>query len=295
MTNISASLVKDLRTKSGAGMMDCKKALSECDGDFEAAIDWLRKNGLSAAQKKSDRVAIDGLVAFAIDGDKGALVEVNAETDFVARNDLFQDFVSELALIALDNPSVEELLSASYLDKGYNVGEALTQLVATVGENLKLRRVEVLHIAGGIIGAYMHSSVKSGLGKIGVLVALQGGDESLGKSLAMHVAAARPQFLQVSDIDESILQRERDVLSEQAKASGKPADVIAKMVEGRLRKFYEESVLLEQIYVVDGESKVSKVIGSGSISGFVRFELGEGLEKKQENFAAEVAATAQGV
>ena len=294
MSNITASLVKDLREKSGAGMMDCKKALSECDGDLEAAVDWLRKNGLSAAAKKSDRIATDGLVAVAVSGEKGAVVEVNAETDFVARNELFQTFVSDLAEIALSHGSVEALLDAPYPNKSHNVAEELTQLIATIGENMKLRRVEILESKGGVIGSYMHGAVKPNLGKIGVLVALQGGDEALGKQLAMHVAAARPQFLQVSDIDAGTLDRERQILSEQAKASGKPAEVIEKMVEGRLRKFYEESVFLEQVYVVDGESKVNKVIGSGSISGFTRFELGEGLEKKQEDFAAEVAATAQG-
>ena len=294
MSNISASLVKDLRVKSGAGMMDCKKALAECDGDFEAAVDWLRKKGLSAAAKKSDRAATDGLVAVAISGEKGALVEVNAETDFVARNELFQTFVSDLAQVALSHGSVEALLDAPYPNKSHNVAEELTQLIATVGENMKLRRVEVLESKGGVVGCYVHGAVQPNLGKIGVLVALQGGDEALGKQLAMHVAAARPQFLQVSDIDSDTLDRERQILTDQAKDSGKPPEVIEKMVEGRLRKFYEESVFLEQVYVVDGESKVNKVIGSGSISGFIRFELGEGLEKKQEDFAAEVAATAQG-
>lgn len=296
MSDISAKLVKDLRAKTGAGMMDCKKALSESDGDFSAAEDFLRKKGLSSAARKSGRVASDGLVGFAVRGNCGAMVEVNSETDFVARNDVFQKFVGRLSAIALEHADNDSLLAADY-GSGVSVREQLTHMMATIGENIKLRRVGLLVVEQGVIGSYMHNSASDAVGKIGVLVALEGAnaDVELAKGLAMHIAAARPRFLSIAEVDSDTLRREREILTEQAKASGKPADVIVKMVEGRLRKFYQESVLLEQTYVIDGESAIKKVLGDNRISSFVRFELGEGLEKKQEDFAAEVASVAQSV
>lgn len=304
MSQITASMVKDLREKTGAGMMDCKKALAETEGDLEAAVDWLRKKGLAAAAKKSGRVASDGLVAVVTEGTKGAVVEINAETDFVARNETFQGFVSEVANIALANDGdAEATLKAGYPEDGRNVEEQLTHNIATIGENMSFRRTTALSVSDGVVAAYMHSATAPGLGKIGVLVALEStGDkaklEALGKQIAMHVAAARPEALNVEDVDTSNLERERAVLVEQAKASGKPDNIIEKMVEGRIRKYYEEVVLTEQVFVVDGENKVKKVVENAAgdvgapvaLTGFVRYELGEGIEKKEEDFAAEVAA-----
>lgn len=304
MGQITASMVKDLRGTTGAGMMDCKKALAETDGDMDAAVDWLRKNGLAAAAKKSGRVAADGLVAVVTEGTKGAVVEINAETDFVARNEIFQGFVSTVAGIALaaDGDSAA-ILAAAYPETGRTVEEQLTHNIATIGENMSFRRAKTLSVSDGVVAAYMHSATVPGLGKIGVLVALEStGDkaklEALGKQLAMHVAAARPEALSVDDVDASNLDRERSVLADQARASGKPEDIIAKMVEGRLRKYYEEVVFLEQVFVVDGENKIRKVIENAAadvgapvkLTGFVRYELGEGIDKKEEDFAAEVAA-----
>lgn len=304
MGQISASMVKDLRDKTGAGMMDCKKALAETDGDVEAAVDWLRKKGLAAAAKKSGRVASDGLVAVVTDGKAGAAVEINAETDFVARNETFQAFVSEVAKIALANEGdAAKTLAAAYPGTERNVEEQLTHNIATIGENMSFRRAVSLSVEDGIVAGYVHSATAPGLGKIGVLVALESkGDtaklEALGKQIAMHVAAARPEALKVEDVDSSNLDRERAVLVEQAKASGKPDNIIEKMVEGRIRKYYEEVVLLEQVFVVDGENRVKKVVEDAAkdvgapvaLTVFVRYELGEGIEKKEEDFAAEVAA-----
>jgi len=304
MAEITAALVKELREKSGAGMMDCKKALTENNGDIEQAIDWLRKKGLSAAAKKSGRIAAEGLVAVASEGNKAAIVEVNAETDFVARNAQFQAYAGTVAKLALKSGgSLEALQAEKYPDSSRSVQEELTHLVATIGENMSLRRVKQMSVPQGVVASYVHNAVAPNAGKIGVLVALEStGDAAkltaLGKQIAMHVAATNPQSLSTADLDPASIARERAVLEDQAKTSGRPPEVIAKMVEGRLRKFYEEVVLSEQTFVVDGETKVAKVVENAAkeigapikLAGFVRFALGEGIEKKSEDFAAEVAA-----
>ncbi|MBY0429819.1 MAG: translation elongation factor Ts, partial [Rhodospirillales bacterium] len=291
MAEITAALVKELREKTGAGMMDCKKALAETGGDLEGAIDWLRKKGLAAAAKKAGRVAAEGLVGLAAQGTKGVAVEVNAETDFVARNDKFQDFVRGVASVAVTTGSdIAAVKAAAYPGTGKTVEEELTALIATIGENMNLRRVAILEVSQGIVATYMHNAAAAGLGKIGVLVALESAGDAtklaeIGKQLAMHVAAANPQFLDIGAVDSAALERERAVLTEQASTSGKPAAVIEKMVEGRLRKFYEDVVFLEQLYVIDGESRVkgivekaAKEIGSPiTVKRFVRFALGEGI------------------
>jgi elongation factor Ts len=297
MAEITAALVKDLREKSGAGMMDCKKALTATDGDLDAAIDWLRKKGLSAAAKKSGRVAAEGLIGVASAPQLAAMVEVNAETDFVARNETFQEFVSAVARIALETgEDVEAIKAATFPGAQHSVAEQLTQMVATIGENMTIRRVRVLRVDSGVVATYVHGALKPGLGKIGVLVALEAPSalEVLGRQVGMHVAATRPEALDVDAVDPAALARERDVLSEQARASGKKEEIIAKMVEGRIRKYYEEVVLLEQVWVHDGESRVRAVVAkSGAkLVGFDRFQLGEGIEKQASDFAAEVAATA---
>ena len=300
MAAITAALVKDLRDRTGAGMMDCKKALTETDGDLEVAIDWLRKKGLAAAAKKSGRVAAEGLVAVASGPGKAAVVEVNAETDFVARNETFQAYVQTVAKIALDvGEDMETLKAAAFPDTGRTVAEELTHLVATIGENMNLRRVRVLSVPEGTVATYMHNALKPGVGKIGVLAALEGPGEiavleTLGRQVGMHVAATRPDALDVDAVDPAALEREKAVLSEQARASGKPENIIEKMVEGRIRKYYEEVVLLEQVWVHDGETRVRAVAKKAGVkvTGFVRFQLGEGIEKPKEDFAAEVAATA---
>ena len=300
MAEITAALVKELRERSGAGMGDCKKALVEADGNMEAAIDWLRKKGLSAAAKKSGRVAAEGLVGTASGERIAAMVEVNAETDFVARNEAFQEFVATVAKIALTvGENVEAIKAAPYPGTGRNVAEELVQLVATVGENMTIRRARVLSVTSGAVATYMHNALKPGLGKIGVLVALQSPSEedaivTLGRQIGMHVAATRPESLDVSSVDPASLERERSVLTEQARASGKPDAIIEKMVEGRIKKFDEEVVLLEQIFVLDGESRVSAVVkkAGAELVGFARFHLGEGIEKEVGDFAAEVAAAA---
>lgn len=308
MAQITAAQVKELRGKTGAGMMDCKKALQETDGDMEAAVDWLRTKGLAAAAKKSGRVAAEGLVAVTTDGARGAVIEINSETDFVARNDQFQAFVKTAAGIALDKGGdMEAVAGARYPDTGRNVSEELTHLIATIGENMSLRRSAVVGAETGAVGSYVHSAVAPGLGKIAVLVALnstgdQGKLEELARQLAMHVAAATPQSVSVDDLDAAAVERERAVLIEQAKDSGKPDNIIEKMVEGRLRKFYEEVVLTEQTWVIDGETKVAKVLEQAAkdvgapveIAGFIRFALGEGIEKEESDFAAEVAAQVSG-
>ncbi|KJS44012.1 MAG: elongation factor Ts [Rhodospirillaceae bacterium BRH_c57] len=308
MAEITAALVKDLREKTGAGMMDCKKALAETSGDTEAAVDWLRKKGLAAAAKKSGRVAAEGLVAVASSGTAAAVAEVNAETDFVARNDKFQDFARGVAEVALAvGGDTDTLKTTNYPGTERTVEEQVTHMIATIGENMALRRSAGLKVGSGVVSTYVHSAIQPGLGKIGVLVALESeGDaarlDEVGKQIAMHVAAANPLFLNRDAVDTSALDRERDVLSEQARASGKAEDIIAKMVEGRLRKYYEEVCLIEQIFVIDGESKISKVIEGlakelgkpVALTGFVRFALGEGIEKEESDFAAEVAAVAKG-
>jgi elongation factor Ts len=300
MAAITAALVKDLRDKTGAGMMDCKKALTETDGEIEPAIDWLRKKGLAAAAKKSGRVAAEGLVGVASAPNKAAIVEVNAETDFVARNETFQDFVATVAEIALQTgDDLDAINAAPFGDSGRTVADQLTHLVATIGENMTIRRAKVLTVSQGVVATYVHSALKPGLGKIGVLAAIEGPGEfatleTLGRQVGMHVAATRPEALDVDAVDPAALERERAVLSDQARASGKPEAIIEKMVEGRIRKYYEEVVLLEQVWVHDGESRVRAVVKKAGVAltGFARFQLGEGIEKPKDDFAAEVAATA---
>jgi elongation factor Ts len=301
MPEVTAQLVKTLREQTGAGMMDCKRALTETDGDLEGAIDWLRKKGLSQAAKKSGRIAAEGLVGVASQSNRAAMVEVNAETDFVARNERFQAFVEVLAKIALSvGEDIEALKAAPFPGGERNVGEELTHMVATIGENMTIRRARVLSVSSGVVATYMHNALKPGLGKIGVLVALEAeseidGLEMLGRQIGMHVAATRPDALDVDAVDPAALERERAVLSEQARASGKPEAIIEKMVEGRIRKYYEEVVLLEQVWVHDGESRVRAVVkkAGGKLVAFDRFALGEGIEKGPGgDFAAEVAAVA---
>ncbi len=306
MAEITAALVKDLRERTGAGMMDCKKALSETDGDMEAAIDWLRKKGLSAAAKKSGRVAAEGLVGVASAPGRAAMVEVNAETDFVARNDTFQGFVAAVAQIALSvGDDIAAIQAAPFPGTGRTVAEELTHLVATIGEHMSIRRVARFEVPNGVVATYMHNAVKPGLGKIGVLVAIDraaGTDgseaealEMLGRQIGMHVAAARPEALDISAVDPAALERERAVLIEQARASGKAEAIIEKMVDGRIRKYYEEVVLLEQVWVHDGESRVRAVVkkAGAELAGFARFHLGEGIDRPTGgDFAAEVAAAA---
>jgi len=293
-----------LRDKTMAGMMDCKQALGQTGGDLEAAVDWLRKKGLAAAAKKAGRVAAEGLVGVATRGGVGAVVEVNSETDFVARNELFQAFVRAVGQLALTGDgNLESLQNASYPGTGRTVGSELTELIGRIGENLVLRRVARLAVSSGVVASYVHNSLAPGLGKIGVLIALEStaGEAALaglGRQLAMHVAAANPQYLDSASVPASALDRERAVLREQAAQSGKADAIIDKMVEGRLRKFYEDNVLLEQLYVIDGETRVSKVIEAAAkeagapieIAGFVRFELGEGIDRPTTDLAAEVAA-----
>ncbi len=304
MAEITASLVKELREKTGAGMMDCKKALNEVQGDLEKAVDWLRTKGLSAAAKKAGRVAAEGLVGVIANGTRGAVLEVNAETDFVGRNEQFQKFVGTATRIALDQAGdMAKIAAAPFPGSSRDVQGELTNLIATIGENMSLRRAASLSVSDGVVVAYTHNSVVPDLGKIGVLVALESnGDKAklqpLAKQLAMHVAAANPQSLTVADLDQASIERERAVLAEKAGQSGKAADIIAKMVEGGLRKFHQEVVLLEQAFVMDGKTKVAKVVDDAAkqvgapvrIAGFLRFALGEGIEKKSEDFAAEVAA-----
>ena len=298
MPEITASLVKDLREKTGAGMMDCKKALDEAKGEMEAAIDWLRKKGLSAAAKKSGRVAAEGLVAVAASGKKAVVVEVNAETDFVARNDQFQKFALETAKLALDSGADADKIKAKLQDQ-------LTSLIATIGENMNIRRAAQLEVKEGIVASYVHNALEPNLGKVGVLVALESSADAgklaeLGKQIAMHVAATRPEFLTIENVDAKALERERAIYMDQAKTSGKPENIIPKIVEGQLRKYYENVVLMEQLYVVDGESRVKDVIEKAGktlgspvkLAGFIRYQLGEGIEKTQDDFAAEVAKMA---
>ncbi len=303
MAEITAALVKELRQSTGAGMMDCKKALVETAGDVEAAVDWLRKKGLAAAAKKSGRVASEGLVGAIVDGRRGALVEVNSETDFVARNDHFQEFVRQAGQLALDaGGDIERLSGTQYSGSGRSVAEEAVQLVATIGENIQVRRTAALSVETGAIAAYVHNQTAPGLGKIGVLVAVESeGDggrvAAFGKQLAMHVAASAPQFLSVADVDPAQVEREREILAAQARESGKPEEIVGKMVEGRLRKYYQDVVLLEQTYVIDSDNKVAKAVELMSkelgapvrIGGFVRFALGEGVAKADDDFAAEVA------
>src|SRR4051812_47964359 len=304
MAEVTAVLVKELREKTGAGMMDCKRALDDSAGDIEAAVDWLRKKGLSAAAKKAGRVAAEGLIGVATRGPVGAVLEVNSETDFVARNQAFQSFVRSASELALDGDGeLESLKEADFPGTGRTVEEELTHLISTIGENLVLRRVARLSTRQGGVFSYVHNALAAGLGKIGVIVTLASSSPAdqlaaLGKQLAMHIAAANPLYLDIASVPQSALDRERDVLREQARATGKPDSVVDRMVEGRLRKFYEEFVLLEQIFVVDQETKISKVVEQASktvgarisVESFARFALGEGIERQRTDFAAEVAA-----
>jgi len=303
MAEITAATVKELRERTGAGMMDCKKALGETAGDMEAAIDWLRTKGLAAAAKKAGRIAAEGLIGVAVLGTMGAAVEVNSETDFVAKNEQFQDFVRNVAQIALATGSdVEELLRAQYPGDG-TVSETLTNNIATIGENQSLRRAARLEVGQGVVVPYVHNSVGSGLGKIGVLVALESEAEqaalqTLGKQLAMHIAAANPLALRGEELNPDLIERERTIAQEKAAESGKPANIVEKMVEGALAKYRKENALLSQLFVMDNKTKVEDVIiaeakrlgADVTLKGFVRFQLGEGIEKKVDDFAAEVAA-----
>src|SRR3990167_1274332 len=292
MSAISASMVKDLRDTTGAGMMDCKAALTETGGDMEAAVDWLRKKGLAKAAKKSGRTAAEGLVVAATKDGAGVLVEVNSETDFVARNEIFQKMAADIARVALGTSgTVDAVKAAAYPGSSMTVAEKVAEMVGSIGENMAVRRAAMVK-AEGVVAAYIHNQTVEGAGKIGVLVGLKStGDKAklaaLGKQIAMHVAAARPLSGTVAELDPAVVEREKAVLADQARASGKPEEIIGKMVEGRLRKFYEESVLLEQIFVIDGETRVSKVIENAAkqigapieFVGFTRLELGEGVER----------------
>jgi elongation factor Ts len=300
---IKASDVKELREKTGVGMMDAKKALMETKGNMEEAVDWLRKAGLAKAAKKSGRVAAEGLVVIATEGNKGAVVEVNAETDFVARNEQFQSFVLKVATIALGAKGLDDLKSKPY-GNGKTVDEELTQLIATIGENMTIRRVETIEAKNGVVIPYIHSAMAPNLGKIGVLVALEADASKdkladLGKQIAMHVAAARPEYLDQKSVDPAAIEREKAVLTEKHRASGKPEDRLEGIVMGDLSKnFFGQICLLEQAFIMDGKTKVADVIKNAgadiSLKQFIRFELGEGIEKEEEDFAAEVAKVANG-
>jgi elongation factor Ts len=305
MAEITATTVKELRERTGAGMMDCKKALAENNGEMEAAIDWLRAKGLAAAAKKAGRTAAEGLVGVAVAGARGAVVEVNSETDFVAKNEIFQDFVRNVAQIALKNGSDVEALSNAAYPSGGTVAETLTDNIAKIGENQSLRRAAVVEVKEGVVVPYVHNQVIPGLGKIGVLVALESAAPAetltaLGKQIAMHVAAANPLALNADDLDADLIERERSIAMEKAKESGKPQNIVEKMVEGGLAKFRKDNALLSQLFVMDGKTPVADVVAQAgkeagtpvTLAGFIRFQLGEGIEKKQEDFAAEVAAAA---
>jgi len=305
MTEITASTVKELRERTGAGMMDCKRALGEAGGNMEAAIDWLRAKGLSAAAKKAGRTAAEGLVGVAVSGTKGALVEVNSETDFVGKNEQFQEFVREVSQIALTTGDDIEALKAAAYPSGGTVEEKLTDNIATIGENQSLRRAATLAVAEGAVVSYVHNAAAPNMGKIGVLVALEGSAPAdtlaaLGKQIAMHIAAANPLALDAEGLDPDLLARERSIATDKANESGKPAEIIAKMVEGTMAKFKKENALLSQLFVMDNKTPVADVVAeagkdSGSpitLKAFKRFQLGEGIEKKESDFAAEVAAAA---
>ena len=306
--SISASQVKELREKSGAGMMDCKKALAENNGDMEAAIDWLRAKGIAKADKKSGRTAAEGLVGVAAEGNKAVVVEINSETDFVARNDAFQDLVRGVAAVALSTDgTVDAVAAATYPATGKSVADSVTDAVATIGENMNLRRSKLLAVEEGVVASYIHNSVATGLGKLGVLVALKSsGDQNalsaIGKQIAMHVAATNPLAVTSADVDAGVADRERAIFIEQARESGKPDNIIEKMVEGRMRKFFEEVALMSQSFVINPDLTVEAAVKQAeadagapiTVAGFVRFQLGEGVEKEESDFAAEVAAAANG-
>ena len=303
---ITAGMVKQLRDSTGVGMMDCKKALAETNGDMEAAVDWLRTRGLAKAAKKADRVAAEGLVGVATSGTTAAAVEVNSETDFVALNEQFQSIVSNVAKLALDaEGDVVKLGEMPYPGSGHSVSAELTEAIAKIGENMNLRRTQTVSVGDGVVESYVHNAVKPGLGKIAILVALEStGDKAvlstLGKQIAMHIAAAQPQAISSEELDQEVVARERAIILEQVKESGKSAEIAEKMVEGRMRKYFEEVTLLSQVFVIDGETKIADVLKNAekevgapvSLTKFVRFALGEGIEKVETDFAAEVAATA---
>jgi len=305
MAEITAAAVKELRERTGAGMMDCKKALAEANGDLEQAVDWLRAKGLAAAAKKAGRTAAEGLVGVAVEGTRGAVVEVNSETDFVAKNEQFQNFVREAARLALSSDGDVDALAAAQFAGGGTVAEALMNNIATIGENQSLRRAAVIEVGEGAVVSYIHNAVAPGLGKIGVLVALESGApadtlQPLGKQLAMHIAAANPLALDADSLSATLIDRERGIAMEKAKESGKPANIVEKMVEGSIAKFRKDNALLSQLFVIDNKTPVAEVVaatakeaGTGiELKGFVRFQLGEGIEKKVDDFAAEVAAAA---
>ena len=289
---ITAAMVKELRDATGAGMMDAKKALTETGGDMEAAVDWLRTKGLAKAAKKSGRTAAEGLVGVAVEGGRGVVVEVNSETDFVSKNAEFQQMVASFARAALGVDDIEALKAAEI--GGKPVSDILTDAIAKIGENMNLRRMAV--VEGDSVASYVHGAVAEGLGRIGVLVGLKGEDNGIGKQIAMHVAAAQPASLSEADLDPAVLERERKVLTEQARESGKPEQVIEKMIEGRMKKFLSEVTLLGQQFVVNPDLTVGQAAREAGveITGFVRMAVGEGVEKKEEDFAAEVAKAVKG-
>ena len=307
MADITAAMVKGLREKTGAGMMDCKSALNETQGDMEAAIDWLRKKGLSKAAKKAGRVAAEGLVGLASKGNLGAVVEVNSETDFVGRNEQFQAFVAKVAELALQaDGDIARLSKMPYPGTSLDVEGQMKHLVATIGENMSLRRTSTFAVSPGVVATYVHNQAAPNLGRMGVLVSLKSSGNAdalaaLGRKIAMHVASAAPIALRSDQVDSSVLDREKAIFADQARASGKPENIIIKMVEGRVRKFYEEVVLLQQAFIMDPDKTVEAFVKAAekdvgapiSVEGFVRFALGEGIQKEETDFAAEVAAAAK--
>ena len=297
MSKVTASLVKELREKTGVGMMDCKTALNENSGDIEASIDWLRTKGIAKAAKKEGRIATEGLIAVEKIDNIASIIEVNSETDFVARNEDFQNVVRKLSILSTKSNSLEDLLEKELEDKDIKVKDYITEMIASIGENINLRRIDKISLTNGVISSYIHNQVTEGMGKIGVLVGLESEAdinhlEDLGKKIAMHIAATNPISISIEDIPLDLLEREKSILAEEARSTGKPEEIIEKMTEGRLKKYYQESVLLEQIFVVDGESKISDILNSldkpVKIVEFVRMGLGEGIEKKSEDFANEV-------
>ncbi|WP_419814454.1 translation elongation factor Ts [Glacieibacterium sp.] len=306
MADITASMVKDLRDRTGAGMMDCKKALNETNGDMEAGVDWLRTKGLAAAAKKAGRTAAEGLVGVAVAGNRGAVVEVNSETDFVAKNEQFQEFVRNVTAIALaSGDDIAAIASAPYAGSDGSVQDKLTHNVATIGENQSLRRAKLVEVGQGVVVSYTHNATVPGLGKIGVLVGLESEAdasalEALGRQIAMHIAAANPLALNEDGLDAEIVERERNIAREKAIASGKTPEIAEKMIEGGVRKYRQENSLLTQVFVIDGKSKVADVVAAAAktagkpitVTEFVRFQLGEGIDRDEKDFAAEVAAAA---
>ena len=303
MAEITAAMVKELRETTGAGMLDCKKALVEANGNMDEAVDWLRKKGLASAAKKSSRIAAEGLVAVKVEGNKGAVVEVNSETDFVAKNDIFQAYVEDAAKVALATGSDVEAMK-NFVENGKTFAERLTDMIARIGENMNLRRAKTVSVNNGLVCSYVHNAARDGLGKIGVLVALESNaaDKAkladLGKHIAMHIAATAPIALNIAGVPSEAVEHEKSIFAEQAAASGKPANIIEKMIEGRIRKFYEEVVLEEQAYIMDPDKKVKAVVADAAkdlgadvkLADYAFFKLGDGLQKKEEDFAAEVNA-----